>query len=173
MERLFFYCALFFFALLTASTETIDQNSILAGKITDEHNNPVPYAIIKLQDVHKQIITAKADNNGLYYTRQLPSGDYSITIIPDGKKSVANKITITPLQHEKQFYNFCLKDKKAIETITTKDPFISVMLAQKENEDPREDVLFGKPGRNFFIQTDKSGKVISASLPASPAPQIK
>ncbi len=55
------------------------QNSILAGKITDEYNQPVCGASIKVIKDRKQIET-RSDKDGLYYTPLLSSGYYYVGI---------------------------------------------------------------------------------------------
>ena len=129
------------FFVLVSST-SIAQNNILAGKITDENNIPMPNAIIQLQNDNKQIVVAKTNDKGLYYTQQLSPGEYNVTILSNGKENIGEKINIMPEEKGKRYYNFILKSHKIGVGITTKDPFIKENLAEIRKQDLRKIYIF-------------------------------
>lgn len=57
--------------LLVCSSFSFAQNTILAGKVVDENNKPLPGAIIAVSGKHEKT-QAVSDADGLYYTKLLP-----------------------------------------------------------------------------------------------------
>jgi len=146
---------LFLFSFLFASIISVAQNSILAGKITDENNNPVANAIINLRDSHNHFISAKTDSDGLYYTsKTLAKGSYSIAITKDDKTG-AGRVAITTDIKNKKFYNFRLSGSKVTTEVTAKDPFMAAKLASIEAEYP-----YDATQSSMRMITDSTGKVI-------------
>jgi Carboxypeptidase regulatory-like domain len=55
------------------------QRSILAGKMVDENDRPIPGVTISVGRAGHAVQTT-SDSDGLFYTRLLPVGNYHITI---------------------------------------------------------------------------------------------
>ncbi|HEY2721233.1 MAG TPA: TonB-dependent receptor [Chitinophagaceae bacterium] len=67
--------------------------NILAGKISDEKTGaPIPGATIIIPDIRINVV---ADNNGVYKTPGIPTGNYLVEVTSVGYKSVSDNISFT------------------------------------------------------------------------------
>jgi hypothetical protein len=119
-------------------TSLAQQGFILSGQVTDANNKPVKNAGVK---VVGKFTPAMANTNkyGLYQSFGLQWGSYDVTILTDGKVYVG-KVSISPTDPVKRFYNFKLQGKTAVLTVTEKDMFReAVMKAVKDDPNSRID----------------------------------
>lgn len=120
-------CTLFLAMLATANI-SVAQNSILAGKIDDENKKPIAGATITVTKDGNQVAEMKSDGNGLYSSQLLDAGEYKVSIVANDKKRKTKTITLVPLERVKYYHNFTLNGKKVDESISDKDPFITVKM---------------------------------------------
>ena len=162
--------ALFFMVLAISVSSNISfaQNSILAGKIVEENNKPIPGAEIKLIKEHSELLNLKADADGLYCSKLMEQGTYRLAIYTDGKYLNSAKIVLDENSGSKFFYIVRVSGKKVRVEKTEEDPSIKVKLAKirdgKHNDVPGDHV--------FIIKVDSvTGKPKSIQGPASGAPK--
>ena len=120
---------LLFTCIVTNSS--LAQNTLLAGRITDENNKPVAGAVIKVAKGKTAIETA-ANKDGLYYTKLLPAGKYHVSIYTGDKSYKANQINVQTSDKTKSFYNFKLTGNNAVTSIDEQDPFMAVAFEKIE-----------------------------------------
>lgn len=131
------------FVLLFASKLSVAQNSILAGKITDENNAPIPGALIQVTQ-GKIVSDARSDGDGLYYTQLLPDGNYRVDVSIDGKWYKGRKVYLEAPVHGRRYYDLHLTSGRLVISVDDGDPFLATHIRKVEAEQPGVD--FG-PGR--------------------------
>ena len=160
-------------AVVFSGSISVAQNNVLAGKITDENNNPLSYVVVKLTYGEK-VTTYVADADGLYYTAVLLPGQYKLAIVCNGKEHKVKGVTIALDSREKQFYNFSFGGKKVITTVTNESPFLSTRLKSIEKRDPRQEILYGDDRRLMRFKLDsKTGKLVPANGGTAEMPAMK
>jgi hypothetical protein len=134
MKNLFFYCCLL--VSITGVHFSFAQNSILAGKIVDENNQPLAGAVITATS--KAVAArATADADGLFYTKLIPPGSYNLAVNVHNRKLRAGKIDIASNAKEHQYYLLTVSGKKIAAKSDTRDPFIAVKVSKIEaNKNP-------------------------------------
>jgi outer membrane usher protein FimD/PapC len=144
---------------LSATTASFAQNSILAGKITDENNLPVASASIVLQ-MGKEVVISQTNKNGLYTTSRLPPGNYKVSVITNGVTANGGEVTVPSSTGKKLFHNYTIKNHSAIATITREDPFLADRLAAiAADDDPRDMFIFdGKRTGIIFVKKEITNK---------------
>ena len=167
------YSWLLLVALLFTGSISIAQNNVLAGKITDENNNPVSYAVVKL--TYGDRVTAyETDADGLYYTAVLQPGQYKLAIVCNGKEHKVKSVTIVSDSRKKQFYNFSFGGKKVITTVTNENPFLATRLKAIEKRDPRREIFYGDDTRLMRFNVDsKPGVLVPADCSTVKIPAMK
>jgi hypothetical protein len=129
MKNLFFYCCLL--VSITGVHFSFAQNSILAGKIVDENNQPLAGAVITATS--KAVAArATADADGLFYTKLIPPGSYNLAVNVHNRKLRAGKIDIASNTKEHQYYLLTVSGKKIAAKSDTRDPFIAVKVNKIE-----------------------------------------
>ena len=136
------------YILLLLLTLTIQnsfaQNSIFAGKITDENNRPIAGARIKVSQTGNAIDEIMSDGKGLYYSQLLPQGNYNIDVRANGKYLKARKVYLDCRDDIKWFYNLKMAENELEVTITRRDPFIAATIEDIETNQRNEDFGVGK-----------------------------
>jgi hypothetical protein len=116
------------------------QNSILAGKILDEKNNPVAGAIIKMQTVAGGgDYEAVSDGDGLYCSPVVPAGAYKITVTTGKKFYRADQLSLRSMEKLDRYYDFKLKENKAEVSAHSDDPFMKAKLGRIQKQKHRFD----------------------------------
>jgi hypothetical protein len=135
--------------LALLSVNSFAQNSIFAGKVTGEDNKPVPGTRIMVS-LHGSIADeVVADKDGLYYTRLLAAGNYSLDVIAYGKHLKAS--ACLKAGDTKQYYNLEIGKDDLRVIVTAHDPFIQAQLGKIEVA--QEKVDFGTQ-KIFIVKPD-------------------
>jgi len=160
-------------ALMLTGNISYAQNSILAGKIVDENNKPLPGAVIRLSKQNQLVQEIRADGDGLYYSKLLDEGSYHVDIYTDGKYLKAKKLFIGTTSESKKYYIIKVSQDKVVIDKVDEDPSVKVKLGKLDDQDPRHYVIFdGRPTFTFRVKTDSSGKTISVQKSAEKAPKM-
>ena len=140
------------FLLLAIAHISVAQNSIFAGKITDENGKPVDGATIIVSRAGN-VTKAISDNDGLYFTQVLESGNYHMDIVANGKYVRVRKIFLAPAERVRRYYNIKVSDKNAVISISEQEPFIATKIARIEAEGEINDFDFPlrKRRRNDYM----------------------
>ena len=136
-------CTLLFtiVALMFIGNISYAQNSILAGKIVDENNKPLPGAVIRLSKQNQLVQEIRADADGLYYSKLLDEGSYHVDIYSDGKYLKAKKLFIGTTSGNKKYYIIKVSQDKVVIDKVDEDPAPKVKLSKIRDSDPRRDVI--------------------------------
>jgi len=160
-------------AVVFSGSVSVAQNNVLAGKITDENNNPLPYAVVKLTYGDK-VTTYVADADGLYSTSLLQPGRYNVAIVANGKQHNARNAIVAAGSSEKVFYNFILTVKKTVTAVTKENPFLATRLKAIEKRDSRQEILYGDDTRLMRFNVDsKPGVLVPADCGTVKIPAMK
>lgn len=144
------------------------QNSILAGKIVNENNEPMAGAEIKLSRVHEEALELKADEDGLYCSNLVEQGAYKLAVYKEGKYLNAGKIVLNEKSGSQLFYIVKVSDRKVTIDEINEDPSIKVKLAKIR--DGRHNEMMGD--QFFLIKIDSAtGKLKSMQGPAGGVPK--
>lgn len=160
-----FYGLLFIFLLSGYFSEA--QNSILAGKIVDENNNPLPGAILKLTHLGRTIAVT-ADEDGLYYSPLLEAGNYRIDISARDRQYKAPKVYLEATEKNTKYYNYTITKYHVIARVEDRDPFMETELSKVEAD--KDIIMEGKPGSIRFFKIDTTGKIRNVQWPAEKIP---
>jgi len=169
-------CALFFTITLSVFAGNISyaQNSILAGKIVDEKNKPIPGAIISVHRQEQLLQELKSDADGLYCSKLLDTGTYDLDIITT-KHLKAEKIALDATSGSKKYYIIKLSGNKIVIDKTDEDPALKVKLGkiQKDKHNQIDGYFIG----SFRIQNVKGDSATNNPktiiAPGEKVPQIK
>jgi hypothetical protein len=132
------YC-LFFVALIANSS--FAQNSILAGKIVDENGKPIAGAQIRVRNSHDKT-NARSNEDGLFYTRLLPSANYQLNVVAGGKNLGSKKLYLPPQDKKKVYYTLKVTGDKMLVTVDKQNPFIKAELHKADEGPEMEDATF-------------------------------
>jgi Carboxypeptidase regulatory-like domain len=163
--------SLFLFSvLLLCSTSGFAQNSIIAGKITDDKDEPVTGAIVKVSK-GGVAIEVRTDGDGLFYTRLLTPDNYHIDIRTN-QKTYKTKVKVKPQDKKRMYYYFKLMGDRVYVTTDGRDPFMKAKLSKLLNDDPLRSIFY--EGRTYFsLRVDSiSGKGSVLYRSPDPAPRI-
>jgi hypothetical protein len=138
-----------FFALLTACNISYAQNSIFAGKIVDENNNPVANAVIKISSKDVSPVEAKTDTDGLYCTKPLATGHYHLAVFLNSECRGLKKVTLDEISGSKKFFLIKMRGGNIDVSAVDKDPAMAVKL-EKINADHSVDGGNGRTGIYHF-----------------------
>jgi iron complex outermembrane recepter protein len=83
--------------ILCAFSARSQQNPVLSGKITDQHNTALPGAAVHFLNTH---FGATADNDGNFTIASIPAGTYRVQISAVGFATVEKTITIPTTNNE-------------------------------------------------------------------------
>jgi len=163
-------CALFFviIAICLSGNISLAQNSILAGKIVDENNKPIPGAIIKICNGDGLVQELKADADGLYTSKLLKTGAYKLAVDAGKKHRELDNFSLDPKAGSERYYIIKVAGGKLSAEMVPEDPSIKVKLAKI-----REDKYNEVPGDHvFFMKVDSvTGKPTSVQGPAGGVPK--
>ncbi len=126
------------------------QNSILAGILTDEYGVPVKGATLRVSKAGKAI-EAISDDDGLFYTRLLPSGTYHLDVITDRKMLNAKRIYLPPTNKKRVFFYIKVVDDHVRISADGQDPFMKNKLGKIEADADNN----GGHGHMFIIRSNK------------------
>ena len=118
------------FLLLTAFSISYAQNSIFAGKIVDEDNNPVPNAVIKISSKEVSPVEAKSDADGLYCTKPLAVGRYHLAVYVGSECRGLKKVTLDEASGSNKFFLIKMGGGNIAVNAVDKDPAMAVKLEQ-------------------------------------------
>ena len=107
-------------AFVYCSLVTMAQNSIMMGKITDNHLKPLPKTKVELGQ-GKEVAYATADENGLYNTRQLPPGKYTVKVSCAGRNYTS--AVVLPSDTKLPYHNITVDKNGMTIAATDKDPY--------------------------------------------------
>lgn len=147
---------LVFVLLACGCAQVLAQGFILSGQVTDANNEPMRNMEIKVTGGAAPAIV-KTNKDGLYYTAEIPAGDYDVAIMKDYKVYVS-KVHIGAAAPKKRFYNFKIEGKNAVLNVSDDDVFAETAYAKarkRQNIDaPPNDHnnSIEESGRIFFIQ---------------------
>jgi hypothetical protein len=136
-------CILAVVALLL-SVAAMGQCTLFAGTITGEDGQPLKGAIIQLK-WKKDLIEARTDERGLFYTTLVPLGMYKVLVVADGKVYTLRRVKILP-RDAKTSYNFSIHGERLFLTIEGEDPFFKSEITRVEQQDWRNTILWGSNG---------------------------
>lgn len=117
---------LFIFIALALGQTSFAQGFILSGRVVDKNNKPVKKAIVQAVGAENMGF-ATTNDEGLYFTAEVPAGKYEVIIKIDST-TYLSKVDIAATDPKKRFYNFQVKGKKAELTISDKDVFMETAL---------------------------------------------
>ena len=139
--------------ILVTALKSQAQNSILAGKIVDENQQPAHGALIKLCKSGVTIV-ATADSDGLYITRPLADGVYSIRVFYANNTSELKNIAVGDECYKGKFYELHIAGNQLKADINERDPFLTAKLYKLLVDKKRFDV----PEGSFRVYSgDSSG----------------
>ncbi len=122
--------ALYAFAFIC--NPVLAQNTMLMGKISDVHNQPVKGASLYLRELQDKPV-AVSDDEGLFTSTMLPIGDYKVRIEANGKELQADNIQ---LSGKKEYFYFTLTGKKKVTTTISDDsPYMKARLSMIKAND--------------------------------------
>ncbi len=127
---------LIFFFLL-AHGEIWAQSGMIAGKLTDENDQPVSGATVRISKAGKAV-DAYSDEDGLFYTQLLHSDLYHLDVIIRGKVLKAGKVYVPNVQKKKKFYFLKIAGNKIRVRIDGDDPFLKAKVSKIMNSDPHK-----------------------------------
>src|SRR5690554_3515224 len=81
----------FLFVVFSLSIINAQEVSDLTGKVTDETNNPIPFANIYITDLNKG---TSADEHGVFTLTNVPYGDWVLNVSAIGYKSSSLSIPV-------------------------------------------------------------------------------
>src|SRR5205814_2371094 len=120
------------------SNLSVAQNSILAGKITDENNTPIDGALIQV--THGKIVSdARSDQDGLYYTQLLPEGAYRVEVRVGDKWYKGRKVYLEEAGYSRKYYDLRIAEGRIAISINDGDPFLTTHIRKIETEQIRVD----------------------------------
>ncbi len=171
-----------FIALLIAGNISYAQNSIFAGKIVDENNNPVPNAVIKISSKELSPVEAKSDADGLYCTKPIATGHYHLAVFLNSECRGLKKVILDEASGSKEFFMVKMLGGSIEVSAVDKDPAMAVKLAKinaAHDEDggnrrmgryplKDEDRIFYTPKRDSLER-----KTNPAQAPGEKTPQMK
>jgi hypothetical protein len=132
------------FLLLLSSSVSFAQNTILAGKITGSNGKPLVGATIRVMGENEQAV-AKSNENGLYYSKLLPEGDYNVAAVVNRKVVKAGSpVHLENTGRTRMYYLLQVKQNNLVITTTDKDLFAEAHLAKVKEEQKHLDVPVGK-----------------------------
>ncbi len=115
-----------FAALQLLSYVSAAQQSLLMGRITDDQDNPVRGAIVHLS-YKSTVFEVRSDDDGMFYTQLLPTGNYHLRAFSGRKDYNAGKIYFVS-DGIKRYYLLKMKDARLNVVVTEKDVFAEVQL---------------------------------------------
>ena len=142
--------------IMLFSTMAHGQCTMFAGKIIGEDGQPLKGAIIQLR-WKKDLIEARTDETGLYYTTLVPLGMYKVLIVADGQRYKMRGVKILPGEAKKS-YNFSIHGERLFLTVEGEDPFFKSEITRVEQEDWHQQVMWDGNGHmvRMYLVTDKS-----------------
>ena len=126
------------FMFYSAANICYAQNSILAGKIVDEDNNPVAGAIIKISSKAVSPVEARSDSDGIYCSKAVAVGHYHMAVFVNGQCRGLKKITLDESSGAKKFYLIRMSGGNIEVSPEAEDPAMAVKL-NKMNSNHDED----------------------------------
>lgn len=164
------------FALLLASKASFAQNSILAGKITDENNRPIAGALIQV--THDRVVSeARSDGDGLYYTGLMPDGMYRVDVHVDGKWYKGRKVYLEqPVSYRHKYYDLRIVNERLAITVDDGDPFLASQLRRIETEQKDIDIPPSRTGileSVHFLRGQRNDSLKLRQTPGEHVPQAK
>ncbi len=125
------------FLFLLAHGEIWAQSGIIAGKLTDENDQPVSGATIRISKAGKAVDTY-SDEDGLFYTQLLHSDLYHLDVIIRGRVLKAGKVYVPNVQKKKKFYFLKIAGNKIRVRIDGEDPFLKAKVSKIKNTNPHD-----------------------------------
>ena len=133
-------------AFLLAGNISFAQNSILAGKIVNENNKPIPGATICVSKQGEMVQEIRADGDGLFAGKPMGAGDYSLSVTAKGHNLKLNYYFILdPKAGSEKYYIIKVANGKLVIDMVNDDPAIKVRLAKIEKSKENAD------GEHFYI----------------------
>jgi hypothetical protein len=105
-----------FVLLCLCGTAAFGQLTVFSGRVIDEHNDPVPGALIKVYK-HGHECQLQADAAGNFRLAQIPAGEYFADISANGQQVHGKRILIQPDPRGRLCYNFKLFAKGVVVSI--------------------------------------------------------
>lgn len=162
------------FLLLLAGNISLAQNSILAGKIVDENNKPIPGAIIRISKVRYLVQELHADKDGLFYSKILAEGSYFVDVTANNKQMTAKKLFIgNDVYGNKKYYIIRVLEDRVVIDKVDEDPSISVKLGKLNDGDPYHTYLDRDNTGSFYLRFDSAGKVKSTFSSTNRPPKME
>ena len=165
MKRYTFFLVLFLFS----GSLALAQGSMIAGKLTDEQNDPIAGATIRVSKAGRAI-EATTDNEGLFYTQLLAPDMYRLDVIYKGQIFKAHKIYLAATKRLRKFYYLQIVEDNVRVTVQEEDPFLKSRVGKLHKSLNRD--IYDPQGEYFGVHIMKYDSTSDKLVPlyASPVP---
>ena len=112
-KRVLAYVLTFSMGLWLVEPAWSANGATLRGFILDKNKKPVPNAVVKAKNLStgQEFYSMPTSENGSYTLKNLPPGDYKISVIVNDKKYIVEK-KLTVKENADIFMSFVLKKSK-------------------------------------------------------------
>lgn len=147
---LYAVCFIFFF-------QTTSAQAVIKGTVTDQNNNPLPYAVISVYKGNASI-SALTDSAGHYRVKPLPKGDYKIVFSYVSYKDSSLMISL----NSDTLINIQFQNSKKLEeaVVRARRPVIQMQIDRLRFNVAGTDLVFGN---NIWDVIEKTPLVSASS----------